>query len=75
MVRGSRSGCPDWRQGGQAPSRNPAFAENLVRFGIDSISVDPGAVGQVRAIVGAAEARLVLAAARDDLGRLRAHRA
>lgn len=49
---------------GQAPSRNPVFAEHLVGFGIDSISVDPGSVPAVRAIVGAAERRLMLRAAR-----------
>ena len=49
---------------GQAPSRNPAFAEHLVRFGIDSISVDPSSVTQVRASVGAAEQRLILQASR-----------
>ncbi len=49
---------------GQAPSDDPAFAEQLVKFGIDSISVNPDAVDQVRASVAAAEQRLLLAAAR-----------
>jgi pyruvate,water dikinase len=49
---------------GQAPSVHPEYAELLVRFGIDSISVNPDAIEVTRRNVAIAEQRMVLEATR-----------
>ena len=50
---------------GQAPSVYPEYAELLVRWGIDSISVSADVVDQTRRNIAAAEQRVLLESARD----------
>lgn len=49
---------------GQAPSVHPEFAQQLVKWGIDSISVSADAVERTRRNVAAAEQRILLESAR-----------
>jgi pyruvate,water dikinase len=51
---------------GQAPSNDPTFAETLVRFGIDSVSVGPDVALRAREAIAAAEQRILLDAVRAD---------
>jgi pyruvate,water dikinase len=49
---------------GQAPSVYPEFAEALVRYGIDSISVNPDVIEKTRRTIASAEKRILLEGAR-----------
>jgi pyruvate,water dikinase len=51
---------------GQAPSVYPEYAETLVRWGIDSISVNPDVIEPTRRNIAAAEQKLLLAKARGQ---------
>ena len=52
---------------GQAPSVYPDYAERLVRWGIDSVSVNPDVVDETRRALASAERRMLMADARRRL--------
>ncbi|MGI5864700.1 MAG: putative PEP-binding protein, partial [Myxococcales bacterium] len=56
---------------GQAPSVHPDYAERVVRWGIDSISVAPDVVDATRRNIAEAEQAIVLEAARRRRARAR----
>ncbi|MEM2991363.1 MAG: putative PEP-binding protein, partial [Halobacteria archaeon] len=45
---------------GQAPSVYEDFTEAIVRFGIDSVSVNPDVVAQTRKLVASVEQKILL---------------
>lgn len=51
---------------GQAPSVYPEFAEAIVEYGIDSISVNPDVIEATRKTVASAEQRLLMKKARSQ---------
>lgn len=55
---------------GQVPVLYPEIIDKLVEWGISSISVEPEAVERTYQAIARAEQRLILAAARQQLGRL-----
>ncbi len=50
---------------GQAPSNYPDYAENMVRWGITSVSVNPDVIDHTRRNIAAAEQRILLETARN----------
>ena len=55
---------------GQAPVLYPEIIDKLIEWGISSISVEPEAVERTYQAIARAEQRLILTAARQQLGRL-----
>jgi len=52
---------------GEAPVLHPEIIDDLVRWGISSISVNPAAIAQTYRAIARAEQRLLLEAARRSL--------
>jgi pyruvate,water dikinase len=52
---------------GLAPARHPEIVDELVRWGIDSISVEPDAIESTYRAIARAERRLAIDAARQQV--------
>ena len=70
LIKMSQAGGISCSICGQAPVLYPEMIDKLIEWGISSISVEPEAVERTYQAIARAEQRLILAAARKQLGNL-----